>query len=97
MDILTIFRQKSGRDAILPAPPSRQSTFQSVSGCGPRRVRGMAGSQSGLFSCSFFFLFNMFIELFMVYNTYPPVFRFDFIKIFENVIGKICNSLSPDY
>jgi hypothetical protein len=47
-DILLIFRQKSGRGATLPTPPFHQSTFQSVSGHGQRRVRGMAGSQSGL-------------------------------------------------
>ncbi len=51
--ILTIFHQKSGRGTTLPTPPFRQSTFQSVSGRRPCRVRRMAGSQSGLFSCSF--------------------------------------------
>ncbi len=53
--ILTIFHQKSDRGTILPTPPSvsQHSKFQSVSSRGPRRVRGMAGSQSGLFSRSF--------------------------------------------
>ncbi len=48
-DFLTFFHQKSGRGATLLPPPLRQSTFQSVSGRGPRRVRGVAGLQSGLF------------------------------------------------
>jgi hypothetical protein len=52
-DVLTaflmIFCQKSGRGATLPNPPLCQSTFQSVSGGRPHRVRGVAGSQLGLF------------------------------------------------
>jgi hypothetical protein len=48
----TWWREKSHR-AVVRSAVRRQSTFQSVSGCGPRRVRGVTGSQSGPLSLSF--------------------------------------------
>jgi hypothetical protein len=43
----------AGEDPPGRGPVRRQSTFQSVSGRGPRRVRGVAGFQSGPLSLSF--------------------------------------------
>ncbi len=48
----TWWREKSRR-AVVRSAVRRQSTFQSVSSRGPRRVRGVAGSQSGPLSLSF--------------------------------------------
>jgi hypothetical protein len=45
-------REKSRRSMVC-SPVRGQSTFQSVSGRGPRGVRGVAGSQSGPLSLSF--------------------------------------------
>jgi hypothetical protein len=47
--------EKSHR-AMVRSTVRRQSTFQSVSGPGPRRVRGVAGSQPGPLSLSFYFI-----------------------------------------
>ncbi len=49
---ITRGREKSRR-AVVRSTMRRQSTFQSVSGRGPRRVRGVAGSQPGPLSLSF--------------------------------------------
>ncbi len=48
----TWWREKSHR-AVVRSPVRRQSTFQSVSGRGPRRVREVAGFQLGPLSLSF--------------------------------------------
>ncbi len=50
---ITRGREKS-RWALVRSTVQRQSTFQSVSGHGLRRVRGVAGSQPGPLSLSFF-------------------------------------------
>jgi hypothetical protein len=51
--IQTTQEREKSRWAVVHSAVQRQSTFQSVSGRGPRRVRGVAGSQSGLLSLSF--------------------------------------------
>ncbi len=51
--IQTTWWWEKSRLAVVRSVVRHQSTFQSVSGHGPRRVRGVAGSQSGPLSLSF--------------------------------------------